>query len=377
MANLGLPVQDFTTFVRNMAAAMTSACSQTLDFATGTVLRAVVEANASVALWIQWLILQVLAITRAATSNGSDLDTWMADFGVTRLPAVAASGTVVLSRLTPGLAATIPVGTSVRTADGTGRFSVVADATNPAWAGSAYSLAATAASLSVPIVADVPGSAGNLPAGALTVLATAIPGVDAVNNPGSTNGGLDAESDTGLRVRFSSFIDSRSRATAIAVNYAVQSVRQGLRFVLTENQLPGGTPSLGSFVVTVDDGSGSPPASLLASVTAAVDAIRPLGSTFTVQPPTVLSANVSLTVTLAASATLADVAAPISSAVTTWIASMPVGATLPISRLVQLAFAASPSVVNVSSVLINGATADLVPAATGLVMSGTITIGAA
>ena len=377
MADLGLPVQDFTTLVRNMAGAMKSACLQSLDFATGTVLRAVVEANASVALWLQWLILQVLAITRAATSNGTDLDTWMADFGVARLPAVPAGGTVVLSRLTPGLAAAVPVGASIRTADGTGRFSVVADATNPAWTGSAYSLAATAVSVSVPVVADAPGRAGNLPAGALTLLATAIPGVDAVTNPASTTGGLDAESDGSLRARFSNFIDSRSRATAIAVAYAVQSVRQGLRFVLGENQLPDGTPCLGGFVVTVDDGTGAPSSNLLTSVTAAVDLVRPLGSTFIVQPPSVVPANVSLTVHLAAPATLSDVAAAISTAVTDWIAAMPIGATLPRSRLVQLAFAASPSVVDVSSVLVNGTDADLVPIGTGLVHPGTVTIGAA
>ena len=301
----------------------------------------------------------------------------MADFGVARLPAVAAHGTVVLSRLTPGLAAVVPAGAFVRTADGTGRFSVVADTSHPAWTGSAYSLAATAASVSVPVVADAPGTAGNLPAGALTLLATAIPGVDAVTNPASTAGGLDAESDGSLRARFANFIDSRSRATAIAIAYAVQSVRQGLRFVLSENQLPDGTPCLGSFVVTVDDGTGAPPASLLASVTAAIDAVRPLGSTFTVQPPVVVTANVSLTVRLAAPAMLTDVAEAISSAVSGWIAAMPIGAPLPCSRLVQLAFAASPSVVDVPSALINGSAADLVSAKASLVQTGTITVGSA
>ena len=39
-------------------------------------------------LWMQWLILQVLQCTRAATSNGPDLDSWMADMTLTRLPAV-------------------------------------------------------------------------------------------------------------------------------------------------------------------------------------------------------------------------------------------------------------------------------------------------
>lgn len=375
MAKLGLPLQDFTTLVRNMAVAMTTACTQSLDFAAGTVLRALVEANASVALWLQWLILQVLAISRAATSSGADLDSWMADFGVGRLPAVAALGTVVLSRTTTGVAATIPVGASVRTTDGSGRFSVMADTANPAWTGSAYTLAASAASVAVPVLADAPGSAGNLPANTLTVLAAAIPGVDAVANPLGTSGGLDGESDASLRGRFANFIDSRSRATAVAVAYAIQSVRQGLRFVVTENQLPDGTARTGSFVVTVDDGSGSLPANVLLAITGAVDDIRPLGSVFTVQPPSSVTADIAVGIRLDAPATLSDVATPVSEAIARWVGSLPIGAPLPRSRLIQLAFAAATSVSDVPSVLINGGTADLTPSPTGLVQPGSITIG--
>ena len=55
---------------------------------------------------------------------------------------------------------------------------------------------------------------------------------------------------------------------------------------------------MGSFVVTVDDGSGSPSTALLSTVQTAIDAVRPVGSIFSVQPPTVLTADVSLTITV-------------------------------------------------------------------------------
>ena len=374
---LGLPVQDFTTLVRNMATAMKAACADTLDFTTGTVLRALLEANASVALWLQWLTLQMLARSRAATSTGADLDSWMADFGVARLPATSAGGAVVMSRLTPGFAASIPVGASVRSADGTARFSVAADASNPAWTGSGYTLAANATAVGVPVRADAPGSAGNLPAGSLNTLATAIAGVDGVSNPVATAGGLDAESDASLRARFGSFIDSRSRATRVAVAYAVQSVRQGLRLVISENQLPDGSARLGSFVVTVDDGTGTPPLALLQAVTSAVDAVRPLGSVFSVRPPALAVADIQMAIRLLAPATLSDVAGPISSTVTSWVSGLPIGAPLPRSRLIQLAFDASSSVTDVFSVQVNGASDDLVPGATGLVLPGSVTLSVA
>ena len=44
---------------------------------------------------------------------------------------------------------------------------------------------------------------------------------------------------------------------------------------------------MGHFVVTVDDGTGGPSASLLATVQQAVDAIRPVGTSFAVQGPVV------------------------------------------------------------------------------------------
>ena len=81
-----LPLQTFSTLVANAAAAVQGSARQLVDLTIGSTLRAVLEANASLALWMQWLILLVLRTTRAATSTGADLDTWVADFGLARLP---------------------------------------------------------------------------------------------------------------------------------------------------------------------------------------------------------------------------------------------------------------------------------------------------
>ncbi|MBV9132230.1 MAG: baseplate J/gp47 family protein, partial [Chloroflexi bacterium] len=172
-----LSLQTFSTLVQNMAASVQSAASQAFDVTVGSTVRAILEANASVALWMQWLILQVLQSTRAATSNGADLDTWMADFTLTRLPAVAATGTVTFSRYTATMPALIAPGVLVRTGDGAQTFSVVADTTNAAWnsQSAAYTLAAGISSITVPVAAQVSGSAGNVQAATVTLLATAVP----------------------------------------------------------------------------------------------------------------------------------------------------------------------------------------------------------
>lgn len=204
---MNLPLQNFATLVKTQAAAVSTSCQQLVDVTVGSVLRAILEANASVGLWIQWLILQVLAMTRAATSSGADLDTWVADFGMSRLPAVASSGQVRFSRSTVGLSTVIPVGALVRT--GTGAtdqvFSVSTDIANAAWAGAGYQVSATTLSVGVPVTANVAGSAGNVRAGAIGQIATAIPGIDTVVNDAPITGGLDAESDAALRARFQAF----------------------------------------------------------------------------------------------------------------------------------------------------------------------------
>jgi hypothetical protein len=131
---------------------------------------------------------------------------------------------------------------------------------------------------------------------------------------------------------------------------------------------------MGHFVVTVDDGSGAPPATLLSTVQQAVDAVRPVGSSFAVQGPVVTPANVSLALTLVAGASRQAAVAAVAAAIETYIASLGVGAALNYTRLAQLAYAASGSVTNVSAVLLNGGTADLAPPLFGVVRTGTVTV---
>jgi uncharacterized phage protein gp47/JayE len=371
-----LSLQNFSTLMQNMAAAVQSAASQLLDLTVGSTLRAVLEANASVALWIQWLILLVLQTTRAATSTGSDLDSWMADFALTRLPAVAATGIVTFTRFTAIGTALVPVGALVRTSDGTQTFAVSIDATNPAWNAvqNGYVMPTAVTTFTVPVIAQAAGSGGNVQAGSITLLASAIPGIDAVSNPSAFVNGLDAESDTAFRSRFQNYIDSRSRATSLAVGYAVSSIQQGLQYTIQENQAPNGSQVMGSFVVTVDDGSGYPSTTLLTTVQSAVDAVRPVGSIFTIQPPVVTVANVSLTLTVTGNTTSEQLAGPVSAALAAFIDSLPIGSPLPVSRVSQLAYAVATAITNVTQVQLNGGVADIAPPANGVIKVGQVTV---
>jgi uncharacterized phage protein gp47/JayE len=371
-----LSLQTFSTLMERMAASVQGAAQSLLDLTVGSALRAILEANASVALWMQWLIVQCLATTRLATSSGPDCDSFGADFGFMRLPAVPASGEVMFSRFTPGMPAFIPVGTVVSTAANTQSFLVVGDATNPAYsaAGGGFVLAAGVAGLTVPAVASVAGSAGNVQPGAITLIGTAISGVDTVTNGNALTGGIDAESDVAFRARFSNFLGGLARATNIAIGSAITGIQQGLSYNISENVNQAGGVQMGFFVVTVDDGSGHPSSGLLATVQQAVNAIRPVGTGFAVQGPVVMLADVSVTIVTSAGASHAAAVAVVAAAIEDYIASLPIGGTLSYTRLAQLAYDATGAVVNLSGLLLNGSTMDLVPPLFGAVRAGTVAV---
>lgn len=364
-----LPLQNFQTLVQNMAASVQASAAQLLDLTAGSVLRAILEASASVALWMQWLILQVLQTTRAATSGGGDLDTWMADFGLTRLPAVPASGVVTFARFTAATAALVPAGTLVRTSDGSQTFAVVAATANASWsaAQAGYIMPPGTTTIDVPVQAQVAGAAGNVQAAAISLIVSTVPGIDTVANAGAMQGGVDAESDDALRTRFSGFMDSRSRATAQAIGFAISGIQQGLDWVIQENQDPSGSVVPGRFVVTVNDGSGQPSSALLSEVYAAVDAVRPVGSVFTVQPPVLLPATVSLAISVTPGVDKNAVTGIVGSAISAFLANLKIGQSLPVSRLAQLAYAAHPAVNNVTEILLNQTAADIVTPQTSLI----------
>lgn len=365
----------FSQIVSNIATAIQSSASALIDFTVGSVLRAIAEATAAVTLWLQAIILQTLTLTRASTSIGSDLDTWMADYGVTRLPAVASTGQVTFARFTATQQAVIPVGATIQTTDGNQNFTVTLDTTNSAYdAGlGGYVLPANTTSVNVPVEAADAGLSGNVLAATITVITTPIQGVDTVTNASAFTNGIDAESDAALRARFVSYLASLSKATATAIGYAVTSVQQGVDYTLTENEDYTGATDMGYFYVVVDDGTGSPPSDLISSVSNAVDAVRPIGSRFGVFAPATETADVTMTITSASGYTHADVVAAVGTALTDFINALTLGTSLPYTQLASIAYDV-PGVTNVSGILLNSGTTDLAPTQKQKVLAGTMTI---
>jgi uncharacterized phage protein gp47/JayE len=361
MANLN--TQSFGSIISNWATAVQGAASSLIDFSLGSVLLALGEAMGGVALWLQGLILQVAALTRAATSNGADLDSWFAQFGFSRLPAVAATTQETFGRFTPTNAALIPVGANVTSPDGSVIFTTIADTTNAAYSASqgGYVLPAGQASVNATVQCTVAGAIGNVSAGALNTLGTAIPGVDYVSNSATVQNGVAAETDPAARARFVLFIASLEAATLLAVMNAITSVQLDMTGIIAENQQYNGHAQNGYFTVIANDGSGNLSSNEKTAVENAVEAVRPLCSTYSVHAPAPVTVTVSLTITTASGYTHSAVAALVQSAINAYITGIETtssGALLPWSNIATQAYGVA-GVTNVSAVLVNGGTSDL------------------
>ncbi|MDR3480413.1 MAG: baseplate J/gp47 family protein [Burkholderiaceae bacterium] len=368
---MALNTLSFTTVVRQQVAAIQAACSTVLTFLVGSLELARVQAVAGVSMWLQSLVMQLLTTTRLSTSTGSDVDSFVGDFGLVREAAVAATGTVTFSRFTYTNSATIPVGTTVLTTDTTQTFTVIADATQALYnaALNAYVIPATQQSGNVTVQALNAGTQGNVGAGTITLISAAIVGVDTVTNAAAFANGVNEESDAALQARFLVYISGLKEGTKAAVTSAIDNLQQGFQFDIVENYAYGGSAQPGYFYVVITPSTSSD----IAAVYAAVNAIRPLGVNFGVFAASTLNANIGMTAVAAAGYTHAQIAAAIATAIQSFIAGLGLGQPLYWSQLYAIAYGV-PGVSEVTGMLLNSGTSDLVATAQQIVGAGTITV---
>lgn len=356
----------------------------------GSMLLAIFEAVGSQIDFLQAQAVAIVNLSRAATSTGGDLDTWMAQFNFARLSSTYAVGPVQLIRYTPASAvvginaATLNSsgqytgGALVQTVGGAVVYQVIPDVLQSSFnaVSNSYQFPIGATSITVTVQALYPGSAYNVAAGTLTQLGSSMAGVDTCNNTVAILDGTDAESDDSFRARFVLYLSTLAEATESAILAAAQ-VQQGLDITPAENTTPTGAAQLGCFTIFADNGTGSPPQALLNSIYTSVNAVR----AFSVQPyvsaPSILNATIVLAIRVAAGYTLGGLQPAVVAAVVAATQSLASGQTL-YANAVAAAATSVPGVTSVQPGLsINGVAADLVPSAYQEIRSSTslVTVG--
>jgi uncharacterized phage protein gp47/JayE len=373
-----LPQKTFSQFVAGMVAGWAASLGFPPTFQEGDAFYAFMETVAGQLVFIQAQIQLVNFIARAQTTgsdlnNGTtdaDLDSFYAQFDYPRLQGVKSSGPVTFSSFSPAASQVlIPAGTLVpqtngaiaQTPGGAIQFQVVADTNQPTWnAGlNAYVLAVGQSSLSATVQALLPGAAYNVTANQISQIASSLAGIDAVTNPAAITNGLDAESNPSYRTRFVLFINSLSKATYGAIASAVLGIPGITSSSLLENINAGGATQPGEFVATIDDGSGSPPSSLVNALQQSLENVR--GFTILALAQAVIRTSVTETITVRTDPnfTQSTVNAAVQAALQTATNSLPIGGTLYVSTLDEAAKSV-PGVIAVQpGTMINAANADL------------------
>lgn len=371
-----LNTKNFSTLVQDQAAAIQGRARELIDFSIGSTLRALVESNGGVGLWLESLALKILAATRATTSFGADLDSFVEDWGVERLGAQSAVGAVTFSRFSAAAQAVIPVGATVQTVDGTQGFLVIADPSNTSYNAGlfGYVVPANVTSLSVPVRAVTPGALGNVQPNTIAAITSSIPYIDTVTNAAAMTGGGDAEDDAALRVRFKRFIAQLAKATPAAVVYAAQLQQMGLQVTITENYDTYGHWSPGYFYLGIDDGEGTPSDFLVTQVYKAVDIVRAAGVRFSVFKSTVAPVDVSLNVEVLPGFDANVVKGQVGLAIANYIKAIGLGNGLAYTKLAQIAYEASPGLKNATTIRLNGDVLDIAGAPLVTLKPATITV---
>lgn len=375
-----MPIQlrQYADMVSSALAAVGAKSSVQIDLSAGSVVRAILEAALLQDLYLQVVALQVQAAGRASTASGADLDSYYADFAFPRLPASFDVGQATFSRFTAnGSSPTVPVGATIQSNAGQISYAVVADPSNPAYsqALSGYLMPANGTTVTATVQAVQAGTASNVLIGLLTVLTSAIPGIDQVVNLQPINNAIEAETDTAYRARFIQYLNSMSKATATAIDAAVEKVQQGMSWIKLENQTPDGGIRQGFFSVIAEDGSGGLPTATHDAIALAVDAVRPFTVGFGVFAPTIVPVVVAMTAILAPGSDGAATRSAIQNAVSTYILGLGIGGTVYLSRIVQLAIDSSASVIAIENITLNSSPTDIVVGPTQIARPGQLLVG--
>ncbi len=244
------------------------------------------------------------------TAEGVNLDRICALVGITRNPAVKASGSVIFSiysALTSDI--TIPKNTVVATEDGKIEFVTTESAT----------LHAGETSVSASVSARYAGIDGNITSGLVTRIVSNLPRIDLVTNIDTFTGGKNKESDAELRER--TILNKPSaKGTCSAIKSAVLAISGVSNCIVTEDT---DNHTVKVLVVGGDE----------AKITSVIADVKPAGIAVDWDYASGINIDVSVTVSSISNAQSTEVVSQVETAVASWINSHKIGDALKFSSL--------------------------------------------
>lgn len=239
------------------------------------VTKVLAQALRALYLRLAWLRRQA----HVSTAEAEALEMHGADIGISRLDETYAAGLLTVAAT---IGTTIPIGTRFLRGDGA-VFAATAAVT------------ATAASMTVPVRADVAGKAGNTEPAAPISLETPIDGVDSVEvGAAGLTGGADRENDVSLRSRILDRRRNPPHGGSLAEYVGWARRLPGVTRVYVQRA----TPAPGSVTVLfmMDDtyAGGVPLAGDVTAMAALLDQLAPQSAAIVVTAPTPVTVDVTI-----------------------------------------------------------------------------------
>jgi len=226
--------------------------------------------------FIDWVSKQVMY----DTAEAEYLERWSTIWGVNRLAAAFATGSVTVTGVNGTV---IPAGTELQRADNA-LYTTDADAT------------IAAGTATVAVTASAAGAAGNAGSGTALALTSPIAGIDSSVTSGALSGGADAETDTALRSRFINRIQQPPHGGA---EYDYETWALEVAGVTRAWVYPGenGAGSVVVRFVRDNDVSLIPDAGEVATVQAYIDTVRPVTAQVLAAAPVAVPLDFSIQIT--------------------------------------------------------------------------------
>jgi len=259
------------------------------DFSEGSIIYTLLSAVSVVVDTLGMAILMSRLAAYCSTATSTDLDNKVADYGLTRKSAVAASGDFTFYKNNAATSAiTISAGSTISTVPDSSSdvitFATDDDAT----------LAIGDTEVTVSCTCQTTGSSGNISSGTSLLISSSIPGIDGVTLSTTLTGGDDAETDDSLRARGLAVFTSLARGTAASYKETVLAI-DGIESAVVVSQNRGA----GTVDIFVTGASNSIPSdTVLAEAQEAIDDIKIATDDVLVTTPDTITINATITVTL-------------------------------------------------------------------------------
>lgn len=298
----------------------------------------------------------VLSFGFADTTYGPYLDMRASERGLTRKPAVKATGSITFTGPDGTL---IPQGTEVSTGGEV-----------PIYFVTMTDVTVSSGTATVAAEATTAGASGNVTIGAIKLVVGALAGTIVVTNATPFTSGVDTESDTDFLARYLDFV--RKPATSGNANQYRQWALE-VTGISDAKVLPVWAGAGTVKVVLLDVDKTAPDSAKVTETAAYIETVRPIGATVTVVGATEVAINISGTYTLASGSTLTDARTQIAAGLKTYLQTL--AFTDPTVRYTQIAnvVLGTAAVIDYTGLTVNGGTANITIVDGSVAVVGTVT----